>query len=97
MVAMFKRLCYARCMRKKPGRKLDLNELAASIVAEAVDEEKPSEALEENPPGKDPLAVELGRRGGKKGGKARAAKLTPDERSEIARKAAKARWSSKDK
>lgn len=40
-------------------------------------------------------AAELGRRGGKKGGKARAEKLTPEERSEIARKAARARWSSR--
>ena len=37
-------------------------------------------------------ARELGRRGGLKGGRARADKLTPDERKEIARKAAKARW-----
>jgi hypothetical protein len=43
-------------------------------------------------PEKDPLAVELGRRGGLKGGKARAAKLTAEERSESARKAALARW-----
>jgi hypothetical protein len=41
---------------------------------------------------KNPAAVELGRRGGLKGGKARAAKMTPEERSESARKAAKARW-----
>jgi hypothetical protein len=41
---------------------------------------------------KDPLAVELGRRGGLKGGKARAAKLTKEERVESARKAAQARW-----
>jgi hypothetical protein len=37
-------------------------------------------------------ARKLGRRGGLKGGRARADKLTPDERKEIARKAAKARW-----
>ena len=43
-------------------------------------------------PKKDPLAVELGRRGGLKGGKARAAKLAAEERSESARKAARARW-----
>ncbi len=43
-------------------------------------------------PGKDPSAVALGRKGGLKGGKARAAKLTPERRSEIARKAAAARW-----
>lgn len=41
---------------------------------------------------KDPLAVEFGRRGGLKGGRARADKLTADERSEIARRAAEARW-----
>lgn len=41
---------------------------------------------------KDPAAVSLGRRGGLKGGKARAAKLSPERRSEIARNAAKARW-----
>lgn len=42
--------------------------------------------------GKDPLAVLLGRRGGLKGGKARAEALTPTRRREIAELAAKARW-----
>lgn len=42
---------------------------------------------------KDPAAVELGRKGGLIGGKKRAAKLSPERRSEIARKAASARWS----
>jgi hypothetical protein len=41
---------------------------------------------------KDPAAVALGRKGGKKGGPARAAKLTPKQRSESARKAVQARW-----
>jgi len=41
---------------------------------------------------KDPAAVALGRKGGKKGGPARAAKLTPEQRSESARKAVRARW-----
>ena len=41
---------------------------------------------------KDPAAVALGRRGGLKGGRARAETLSPSRRSEIARKAAKARW-----
>lgn len=44
--------------------------------------------------GKDPAAVALGRKGGLKGGAARAAKLTPEQRSEIAKKAAAARWKS---
>ncbi len=42
--------------------------------------------------GKNPNAVEPGRLGGQKGGKARAAKLSPEERHEIAKKAAAARW-----
>jgi hypothetical protein len=41
------------------------------------------------------LARKLGRRGGLKGGPARAAKMTPEERSESARKAANARWAKK--
>jgi|KBSSwiStaDraftv2_1062776.scaffolds.fasta_scaffold614487_1 hypothetical protein len=44
------------------------------------------------PSTKDPVAVELGRRGGLKGGKARAARLTPAQRVAIARRAARARW-----
>ena len=44
---------------------------------------------------KNLAAMELGRRGGLKGGKARAAKMTKEQRSEIARKAAKARWDKK--
>jgi hypothetical protein len=41
---------------------------------------------------KNPAAVALGKLGGKKGGKARAEKLTPEQRSAIAKKAAEARW-----
>jgi len=44
------------------------------------------------PSTKDPVAVELGRRGGLKGGKARAARLSPAQRASIARRAARARW-----
>jgi hypothetical protein len=47
--------------------------------------------------GKDPLAVALGRRGGLKGGKARADKLTAAERRDSARKAANARWKKSSK
>ena len=75
--------------RKRPR---DLNSLAASIVRDATNEDKPVEPEDD---GKDPAAVALGRRGGLKGGKARAAKLTAEHRSEIARKAAIARWASR--
>jgi len=46
------------------------------------------------PPAKNPSAVTLGRMGGLKGGRARADKLTPEQRAEIAKKAAAARWKS---
>jgi hypothetical protein len=46
-------------------------------------------------PTKNPAAVALGKLGGAKGGKARVAKLSPEEQQEIARKAARARWDSR--
>ncbi len=60
----------------------------ANIIASAITEQATSEAHIV----KNPAAVALGRLGGKKGGKARAAKLSPERRREIAKKAAKARW-----
>ena len=71
----------------------DPNQLAAHIVALTTGSE-PTPA-EDKP--KNAAAVALGRLGGLKGGKARAAKLTPKKRQEIARKAAESRWNSKDK
>lgn len=56
--------------------------------------DKPTPETEQ--PTKNPHAVALGRRGGLKGGKARADKLTPEQRSEIARRAAQARWKKKE-
>lgn len=47
------------------------------------------------PKKKNPAAVALGRKGGLKGGKARAARLTKEQRSESAKKAARARWKDK--
>lgn len=84
--------------RKQQGPR-DLNQLAHSIVARATGEES-TETEEEagnatapdTEPPKDPTAVALGRKGGLKGGKARAAKLTPEQRTEAARLAAGARW-----
>lgn len=71
---------------------MDLNRLASKIVRESTD----PDARRPVEPGKDPAAVELGRRGGRKGGKARAAKMTAEERSESARRAAEARWRDRD-
>ena len=81
-------------MTKKSKTPLDLNQLAASIVEQATTDPKPDQSVE---PQKNPAAVELGRLGGLKGGKARAEKLTPKERQMIALKAAKARWEKKTK
>ena len=73
---------------KKPKRPRDANQLAKSIVDLTT-----GEAVEPDPDaGKDPAAVALGRKGGLKGGKARANKLSKMRRQEIAKKAAEARW-----
>ena len=73
--------------RKRPR---DINELGHFIVDAATGNAPPEPDPDE---GKDPAAVALGRKGGLKGGPARRASLTPEQRSEAARKAAQARWS----
>ena len=74
---------------KKKKRPSDINILASQIVAEATQEK---ELIQTPTKEKNPAAVALGRLGGLKGGKARAKKLSPERRKEIARKAAKIRW-----
>jgi hypothetical protein len=74
---------------KRPS---DPNELARLIVGEATGEIPKADPTD----GKDPAAVALGRKGGLKGGKARAASMTPEQRSEAARKAAVARWADRN-
>ena len=66
----------------------DPNQLAKAVVDFATGEREPDPPT----PAKNPAAVELGRMGGLIGGKARAAKLTPEQRRDSARKAALARW-----
>ncbi len=74
----------------KPKREpKDVNELAFDIVASLTSEEQPAAEAS----AKNPAAVELGRLGGLKGGKARAAKLSAKKRKAIASAAAKVRWS----
>lgn len=76
---------------KKPAAK-DPQQIARSVLDDIVPdaEEKPSESE------KNPAAVALGRLGGLKGGKARAEKLSPEQRADIAKKAAAARWKKED-
>jgi hypothetical protein len=78
--------------RSRKKRPADLNKLAASIVNDATDPQPEPSADEVRA-----AARALGRRGGLKGGKARAAKLSPERKAEIARKAAEARWASNTK
>lgn len=79
-------------MQKRSSKKEaeDINIIAANIVEQATSEPIPSKKSDN--PHKNPAAVTLGRLGGLKGGKARAEKLSPERRKEIAQKAAKARW-----
>jgi hypothetical protein len=69
-----------------------MNQLAKAIVDLSVGEAPPEADHDE---GKNPAAVALGRLGGAKGGKARAAKLSASRRKAIAKKAAAARWTKK--
>lgn len=71
-----------RASKKKTPK--DLNELASFVVEQATGKTPLG--------GKNPAAVALGHLGGKKGGPARAKKLTPEQRKEIAKKAADTRW-----
>jgi hypothetical protein len=76
---------------RKKKRPRDLNILVSEIVKIATEEE-PETTTEDT---RNPHAVALGLLVGQKGGKVRAQKLTPEQRSEISRKTAKARWNKK--
>jgi hypothetical protein len=79
---------YTGSMAKK-ARKDDINALAKSIVDQATGQVQPEQST------KNPAAVALGRLGGLRGGKVRAAKLSKTERVAIAKTAAAARWKKK--
>ena len=78
-------------------RPRDPNQLAYQVFLESIGEAPKYDPKAHKPadPTKNPNAVALGRLGGLKGGAARAASLTPKKRSQIAAKAAKARWGKK--
>jgi len=78
-------------MTKTPHRPRDTNQLAHFIPQIATGEL----ADVKTDDGKDPAAVALGRKGGLKGGTARAKSLPAKQRSEIAKKAAATRWAKK--
>jgi hypothetical protein len=75
-------------MPKRSRKSKDVVEIAHSMLL-AIE----SGNIQRTPDGKDPIAVAMGRRGGLKGGRARADSMTPAERTALAKKAASARWS----
>jgi hypothetical protein len=79
--------------RSSIRKNADVNQVAKSIVDQITGNAPPVPTPETGE--KNPAAVALGRLGGLKGGKARAASLSKKKRSEIAKKAAQARWAKK--
>ena len=79
-------------MPKRSSKKEDEAQAAARIM-ETIAERSEREPV---PPEVSAVAAALGRRGGLKGGPARAAALTPKKRAEIAKKAAAARWAKRE-
>jgi hypothetical protein len=77
--------------RSSTSSSRDLNQNAARVAALATGDAPAPKRKRKNP-----AAVALGRKGGLKGGKARAASLSADERREIASRAARARWGTPD-
>jgi len=80
-------------MPKRSSKKKteDVNIIAANIVKQTTNKSISKSSQKESKE-KNPAAVALGKLGGKKGGRARAEKLSPERRKEIAKKAATARW-----
>jgi hypothetical protein len=81
----------------KKSRPADISQMARAIVEAATGESlaeqsTPKEPTKKPTHEKNPAAVALGKLGGKKGGFARAKKLSPEQRKAIAQKAAQARW-----
>jgi hypothetical protein len=89
-LAWFRFAVYGRDVNIKPKRPTDINQLAKAVVDEATGQVTPKPERQ-----KDPAAVALGKKGGRKGGLARARNLPKSRRKEIARQAAEARWSKK--
>lgn len=77
----------------KKRKPTDVNVTAFEIMQAATGEPEEGLAKRKDQPEKNPAAVALGHLGGLKGGKARAKKLSVQERKEIARRAARVRWS----
>jgi hypothetical protein len=82
--------------RSKRRPREDENEVAARILRQATEKDDAPDGADEEELRRQAARI-LGRRGGLKGGPARARKLSKKRRSEIAKKAARARWRNKKK
>ena len=80
-------------MPTRSSKDHDFSTVALRVVEQAIGEKMDGSALDDPHKGKNPAAVALGKLGGAKGGAARAAALSPKKRSQIAKNAARARWS----
>jgi hypothetical protein len=77
--------------KKRPRDPAQLAKLVVDVATGEIEDREPTPEEQ----GKDAAAVSLGRRGGLKGGKARAENMTSERRAEIAKKAAATRWAKK--
>jgi hypothetical protein len=78
---------------KRPRDPVQLGKLIGDILTGQIEDHAPPPP---DDPTKDQAAVALGRKGGLKGGRARADSLTPEQRKQIAQSAAKKRWAKQD-
>ena len=79
-------------MPSRSSKDHDFATVGRNVVEQIIGEKLSGEPLDDPNAGKNPAAVALGKLGGTKGGRARAESLSPKRRSQIAAKAAKARW-----
>jgi hypothetical protein len=92
-VCQFGKSWHDGIVRKRSSPKRDFMEVARGIVEKAIGEQMDGNPLPDPPADeRNPHAVALGQMGGKKGGKARAKKLSPARKKAIAKKAAMTRW-----
>jgi hypothetical protein len=89
---MPKRSSIKKAVPKRTGTEYDFTVVARRVVEQAIGEKLDGSPLDDPDKGKNPAAVALGKLGGPKGGRARARALSARKRSQIALKAAKARW-----
>lgn len=94
---MYYNACMGKQRKAKKKTRRDVVEIARDVVEKAIGEKLTGEPLDtpeesQEPETRNPAAVALSKLGGKKGGPARAKKLTAEQRREAASKAAKARW-----